>query len=138
MLEGFWQSRLAHCKKSPEFQSLLADRALKYYFHEFQICAQQFSTAVYLPDGAWISFLDTRANLATALDLYDERSYEAPEVPLVEDDPSMDFVGQLVEDATTLRSQPPAAIGEENMPPRVGKSHYLKCRCIFCYLSILK
>ncbi|KAL0431517.1 UNVERIFIED_CONTAM: hypothetical protein Sradi_0777700 [Sesamum radiatum] len=69
MLEGLWMSVY---KKSLEFQNLLVDLSLKYYYHEFQTCLQQLSVGVYPPDNAVASFLDEDAGLANASELDDE------------------------------------------------------------------
>ncbi|KAL0462746.1 UNVERIFIED_CONTAM: hypothetical protein Slati_0162200 [Sesamum latifolium] len=64
--EELWNSRLADFKKSEDFQRLLADSALKYYYHGYRTCAGQFVDAGYPPLTAPNDFLDIHAGLADA------------------------------------------------------------------------
>ncbi|KAL2235308.1 UNVERIFIED_CONTAM: hypothetical protein Sindi_1263000, partial [Sesamum indicum] len=63
---------LADFKKSEEFQHLLADSALKYYYHGYWTCASQFVDAGYFSLIASNDFLEIHAGLADAPESNDE------------------------------------------------------------------
>ncbi|KAK4397336.1 hypothetical protein Sango_1570200 [Sesamum angolense] len=61
--------RLADFKKSDDFQCVLADSTLKYYYHGYWTCASQIGDASYPLATTSIDFLDINARLADAQSL---------------------------------------------------------------------
>ncbi|KAL0361897.1 UNVERIFIED_CONTAM: hypothetical protein Sradi_3874200 [Sesamum radiatum] len=55
---------MANFKKSLEFQRLVSDRALRYYYHSYRTYISQFADASYLPLTTSTSFLDIHVGLA--------------------------------------------------------------------------
>ncbi|KAL0423213.1 UNVERIFIED_CONTAM: hypothetical protein Sradi_0856100 [Sesamum radiatum] len=65
-----------------EFQRLLSDSALKYYYHGYRICASQVADADYPPLTALTDFLDIHPDLADAPELDEETPCELPDTLL--------------------------------------------------------
>ncbi|KAL0453857.1 UNVERIFIED_CONTAM: hypothetical protein Slati_1363800 [Sesamum latifolium] len=76
---SYGPTKLAGFKKSKEFQQLLADRALKYYYHGYRTCAGQFTDAGYPPLAASTDFLDINIGLADAPEPDEEVPQRLPE-----------------------------------------------------------
>ncbi|KAL0455917.1 UNVERIFIED_CONTAM: hypothetical protein Slati_0930900 [Sesamum latifolium] len=74
---------MANFSKSLEFQHLLLDSTMKYYYHGYRTCASQFADAGYPPLTGPIDFLDIHAGLADAPESDEEVPYELPE-PLLD------------------------------------------------------
>ncbi|KAL0395396.1 UNVERIFIED_CONTAM: hypothetical protein Slati_4505800 [Sesamum latifolium] len=70
---------LADFKKSEEFHNLVADSALKYYYHGYRTCAGQFVNAGYPPLTAPTDYLDINARLADAPEPNEDVPSELPE-----------------------------------------------------------
>ncbi|KAL0394536.1 UNVERIFIED_CONTAM: hypothetical protein Slati_4419800 [Sesamum latifolium] len=117
-IEELWSSRLADSKKSEDFQSLLANNVLKYYYHGYRTCAGQFIDAGYPPLTAPTNFLDINVGLADVPKPDEEVPPELPESLLhvpSEGEAPVDPEDQM-EDAVPLRVVPPSQIADDTCP----------------------
>ncbi|KAL2251672.1 UNVERIFIED_CONTAM: hypothetical protein Sindi_2289500 [Sesamum indicum] len=108
MFKELWVSRMVDFKKSEEFQSLLIDNALKFYYHRYRTCTSQFADAGYLP---------LIAPIANVPQLGEEIPLELPEnllhVPQEGEAPTdLDYL--MVENVVSFKVVP---LADDDAPP---------------------